>query len=186
MPEQLLIAYQSGPEDLPIGVEDTMNGLLLCPTCHSEYSGPGRRLKITADGTIVAHGFVHDTFRKELNGKKVPWARFIGRRHFPSVSLLEVTFSPQHPAGKCHREREHDQRTSLYNEVCQNGRGDFDTVELATNGPVKVSWDKRLTRQGHVRCAVVGCERRCHIAAPELDYLPVCWEHVIVTRVSTK
>jgi len=49
MPEQLLIAHQSGPEDLPIGVEDTMNGLLLCPTSHSEYSGPGRQLNITAD-----------------------------------------------------------------------------------------------------------------------------------------
>lgn len=118
MAEALDLAYQADlQDDIPICVEDAMNGLLLCPTCHSEFSGPDRRLNITADGTIVAKGFVHDEFRRSLNGKKVSWAHSIGRRHYPSAALLEIAFSQQRPAGKYEREREHEQRTTLYYEV---------------------------------------------------------------------
>lgn len=59
-------------------------------------------------------------------------------------------------------------------------------VELETDFHVHVDWDKELTSLGYVRCAIVNCQQRCFIAAPELNYFPVCWEHVVVTRVPTK
>jgi len=79
---------------VPLSINDAENGLLLCSCCHTKYDKivskkEGRSIQITEDGTIILSGNAKRVNYQNLNGKKVPWARFIGvNKHYPSRELL--------------------------------------------------------------------------------------------------
>ncbi len=83
--------------NFPISVNDAMNGLLLCPTCHSYYDLPLnkkskiRLIHILQNGDIQLNGEAKDINYRNLTGKKVPWT--IGDDCYPTARLLKFALS---------------------------------------------------------------------------------------------
>jgi hypothetical protein len=102
--ERLENEYDEDRANLPISVNDAMNGLLLCPTCHAYYDLPVgnkskiRNIHILANGTIRLNGIAKQQHYKNLNGKKVPWK--LGESDYPTAQLLEFALSLPTVKGK--------------------------------------------------------------------------------------
>ena len=73
----------------PSSVNDTCNGLLLCPTCHSFFDDG--KIQISGTGIILLCSELRKKNYKNLHNTEVPWARLIGLNfNYPSKELLEL------------------------------------------------------------------------------------------------
>ena len=78
-------------ENLPPGVSEAQNGLLLCPNCQGYFDKPQPEIRISHDGTLIMNEKCKKNHRyKDLDGTKVPWANKIGRPNYPSQVLLQL------------------------------------------------------------------------------------------------
>ena len=83
---------------VPISINEAENGLLLCSICHIEFDKTASKIKersiqITEDATIQILGSKMSVFNNMgLEGKKVPWAKLIGVKDYPSKELLKYAY----------------------------------------------------------------------------------------------
>ncbi len=79
-------------DHIPIRINNSENGLLLCPNCHTYVDRKPRLLGIKPNGTIQLFGLAKDQNYKELQGKKVPWWENINKKDWPTSALLDVVY----------------------------------------------------------------------------------------------
>lgn len=82
-------AYGELDAVLPASVNDTCNGLLLCPTCHSLFDN--QKIQISGSGKILLCSELREKNYKYLHNTDVPWTRLIGLNiNYPTKELLEL------------------------------------------------------------------------------------------------
>lgn len=91
-------AFSALDRVLPSSVNDTSNGLLLCPTCHCHFDRG--TIQISGTGKIVLCGDLKKKNYKGLHNTDVPWVGLLGKHmHYPTKELLELALNTK-PAPK--------------------------------------------------------------------------------------
>ena len=91
--------------DLPLSINDSENGLLLCSTCHTYYDKKKPWIRITGDGTIRLYHTAKKNNYGQLDGKIVHWAHQINKRFYPTSAVLNYSMKLK-PADDSKRLRE--------------------------------------------------------------------------------
>ncbi len=115
---------------LPASVNDTANGLLLCPECHSAFDHRDRLLRLDPDGTIRVSGILLKSQKyRDLNGKKVIWSAYIDVNiSFPSSELLTYVNNHKPTKGKRRADIDQESDESEEDELLE------EAPEVAVNG----------------------------------------------------
>ena len=101
--EKLEAEYLINP-NLPLSVNDSENGLLLCPNCHGFFDMKEPEIRIKGNGEIGLYGGCLEGNYKSLKGKKVKWSKKIGQKNFPTKDLLNFALKLKPGSNKRIRE----------------------------------------------------------------------------------
>jgi hypothetical protein len=105
--KEMLYARRMLDKDLPMSINDTDNGLLLCLNCHSYYDK--NLIRINEVGMILIDDTLHGVEHYDsLHQTHVPWYKCIGTRAnlWPSQNTLEFRNSDEFTT-KCNESRAH-------------------------------------------------------------------------------
>ncbi len=90
-------AELKAPTIFPDSINATLNGLLLCGTCHRLFDCPERLVRINSKGRIIVAESIQSEKYRALNNKFVPWKKQLDSSYFPSAELLSFAFTMYQP-----------------------------------------------------------------------------------------
>jgi len=123
--------YSEDPDNFPVSVNNSENGLLLCPTCHSYFDAKKiRLLKIDKKGKIFLFGSAKEKNYKGLDGKYVPWKSKIDKKDYPSSALLDFVFNSNFEK-KTSRKRKYSEDKEVKDD--KNSKSQFSTKSLVVS-----------------------------------------------------
>lgn len=133
---------------LPLSVNDSSNGLLLCPTCHAYFDAKPPGLRIDKQGKIIVSKqlLTANVTYKNVHKKVVWWIQHNALNDFPSGALLDFAYQLKPASGKRLRELS-DESDELDDESNECDAASLKKSKKQAVGRIRKGVPKRATKK---------------------------------------